>query len=252
MHRFFLPPDALQGRERATLSGELAHQVARVLRLRPGDHVTLLDDTGLAYEAELELVTPRQATARLLRAFAPDTEPRTRLILYQALPRADRMDFVLQKNTELGVAAFAPLVAERCAARDAQPGPQRLARWRRIIQEAAEQAGRARLPALLPVQPLSAALAALSAASLPAQALALLGAHEGPAPSLRALLEPLPAPKPSTVCVFIGPEGGFSPQEVAQAQAAGARPFTLGPRILRTETAGLVACAAILYALEEP
>lgn len=247
MHRFFVPPETLVGRQRVTLSGDLAHQLGRVLRLRPGERILLLDDSGLAYEAELEEIGSRQATARLLRAYVPDTEPRTRLILYQALPRGDKMDFVLQKNTELGAVAFAPLIAERCAARDAQVGVQRLARWRRIIQEAAEQAGRARLPELRPVQTFSAALA-----TLPAEALCLLGAHEGPAPTLRAILEPLPPPKPSAVCVFIGPEGGFSPQEVAQAQAAGVRPFTLGPRILRTETAGLAACAAILYALEEP
>jgi 16S rRNA (uracil1498-N3)-methyltransferase len=258
MHRFFVPPDLLRdrtlcGRERITLTGDLAHQLSRVLRLGPGDRILLLDNSGLAYEAELEHFEALgdratvAATARLLRSFAPETEPRSRLILYQALPKADKMDWVLQKNTEIGVAAVAPLIAERCALQDARHlDARRFDRWRRIIQEAAEQSGRARLPELWPVQRLPEALAAGAAG-----AICLLGATEGQAPALRAVLEPLLPQKPSTICLFIGPEGGFSPDEVALAEAAGVRPFSLGPRILRSETAGLAAWVAILYALGE-
>lgn len=245
MHRFFVPPETVQT-DPVRLGGEQAHQIARVLRLSPGDEVALLDNSGLCYRARLLAVSPREVRAELLSRHEPDTEPAVRLLLYQAVPRGKKIEWALQKGTELGVSAFVPVISERCqglSPADIDAG--KLARWRRIVTEAAEQSGRAILPRVAEALPFAQAVQAARQADLP-----LIGAAEGPAEPLRAILESLER-KPAEVALLIGPEGGFTPAEVSQARDAGVLPISLGPRVLRTETAPLVAFAAILYALEE-
>ena len=245
--RFFVPPEWLGRGDPIALTGDLARQLGKVLRLQPGDRIVLLDNSGRAYEAELLRLEPQAVYVHLLRTFAPQTEPRLRLILYQALPKGERFEWVLQKGTELGISAFVPLITERSVLQAPERiGAQRLARWRRIIQEAAEQAGRARLPELAPVQTFEQALA-----TLPAQEPCLMAALAPQAVPLHAVLEPLHSALPRAVSLFIGPEGDFSPAEVSRAVQAGARLVSLGPRILRTETAAIAASAIILYTLGE-
>lgn len=247
LHRFFVPAEWLSGGSQVTLTGDVAHQVERVLRLQVGDRIVLLDDSGLAYEAELLRLGPRAVHARLARSFSPQTEPRLRLTLYQALPKGERFEWVLQKGTELGVSAFVPLITERTVIQHPERvGAQRVRRWQRIIQEAAEQAGRARLPKLAPVQMLGQALT-----SFPAGVPCLMAALAPQAASLDSVLEPLHATPPNEIGLFIGPEGDFSPDEVAQAVRAGVQIVSLGPRILRAETAAVAALAIILYTLGE-
>lgn len=247
LHRFFVPAEWLKGGEQIPLTGDLSHQLRRVLRLQPGDRIVLLDDSGFAYEAELMRLEPGAVSARLVRAFSPQTEPRLRLTLYQALPKGERFEWVLQKGTELGVSAFMPLITERTIPQHGERiGAQRLERWRRILREAAEQAGRAHLPALGPVQPLEQALNAL-----PIGTPCLMATLAPQAVPLYEALEPLRAAPPSELALFIGPEGDFSPTEVDQAIQAGVRVVSLGPRILRAETAAIATSAIILYTLGE-
>jgi 16S rRNA (uracil1498-N3)-methyltransferase len=252
--RFFVPPETLR-REPLTLEGELAHQLSRVLRLRAGARLTLLDDSGQAYEVELDEVSPTRARAHLVAVSIPQSEPGVRLVLYQALLREAKFDLVLQKGTEVGVAAFVPLLAERSlVGKNEGPTPARQARWERIVREAAEQSGRARLPRLLPAQSV-----AVAARVIPAGALSLLATVGTATRALGVVLRAadenatreVRRERTRSVHLFIGPEGDFSPAEVAAAIAAGAIPISLGPRVLRAETAGLVALAAILYALGE-
>ena len=245
MHRFFVSPQALLT-EPVRLEGELAHQITRVLRLAPGDLITLLDNSGAAWTARLLNVSPRLVTAMLLERVTLTVEPRVRLTLYQAVPRAKKIEWVLQKGTELGVSAFVPVVAARCqglAPDDLDEA--KLDRWRTIVAEATEQSGRAILPTVAAALPLAEAVAAAVDADL-----TLIAAVEGDTYPLRTVLEKLPEP-PASVALFIGPEGGFSPVEVALAAEHGVQPISLGPRELRTETAALVAFSAILYALGE-
>jgi len=219
------------------------HQIVHVLRMRPGDECLLLDGSGRAYRAVLQTLDSRQATARVVERLDLDTEPRTRLWLHQALLVERKMDWVLQKGTELGVGVFAPVASERSL-----PGrvdAARLARWRRIVTEAAEQSHRARLPELYPPTSLADACAAVDGA------LALMAVPSEDARPLRVALEGAHATPPHGVHVFIGPEGGFSAREIDTALRAGVLPVSLGPRVLRTETAGLAALVAILYALGE-
>lgn len=242
MHRFFVPPSWLQD-ELISLTGPLVHQLGRVLRMRPGDHIVLLDNSGWAVEVELDQLTAHSVQAHPIHRWQPQTEPRTHLCLYQALTSEKKLDWVLQKGTELGVARFAPVITRRSLLQGDVSG-KKLERWQRILTEAAEQSGRARLPELAPPMPLEQALANITGD------LSLIATVASPAQPLRAALESQET-VPQQVNLFIGPEGGFEVGEVELARQQGVQPISLGPRILRTETAGIVALTAILYALGE-
>lgn len=241
-HRFFVDPDHIRG-DRVNFSPEQAHQLDRVLRLRAGDRVVVLDGRGTEYDVALAEVTRRTARGTIEARREATGEPATTLVLYQSLLRRDKFEWVLQKGTEVGVAVFVPVITRRSLVRDAgKVTADREARWTRILTEAAEQAGRGRVPALHSPMAFSDAVAEATAR----EGSALL-AH-GDAAGLR-LGHALTTEGISTVSLFIGPEGGYEPDEVAEAGAAGIQPVTLGPRVLRTETAAVVAAALVFHEL---
>ncbi len=249
MHRFFVPADWIKGNS-VTITGPQAHQMARVLRLCPGDNVIVLDNSGWEIEVRLVTVERHTVTGEVLRRRLSSGEPRTKISLYQGVLKSNRFEFVLQKGTELGVVEFVPVIAERCVMSDLEAVENKRRRWEWIIQEAAEQSHRGRKPVLR-----SAALFPQACErARRAGGLALIPWEEEKRTNLRDLLRtPSPDRKqswpPFTIHLFIGPEGGFSRDEVALAQRYGLIPLTLGQRILRAETAGPVAAAAILYEL---
>ena len=150
MHRFFVSPDQI-GQRFVRFDDDQAHQMRRVLRLRPGDRVLALDGLGNQYEVTLEEVSHARVTGSASAAAAATGEPSARLTLYQSILRREKFEWVLQKGTEIGIAAFIPVITRRSLVRDAEDvRPEKLDRWRRIIKEAAEQSGRGRLPALHP------------------------------------------------------------------------------------------------------
>jgi len=217
-----------------------------VLRLKPGDRVILLDNSGWEYQVELGEVSRERVAGRILQKSLAASEPRTKITLYQSLLRARAFETVLQKCTEVGVVAFVPVVAARCIISSLEGiGERKLERWRRIILEAAEQSRRGRLPVLRPALLLPQAWEEASRGGLTVVPWEEAGP---PDKSLHSLLRET-EPTPFSINLFIGPEGGFTPQEIEQGQRYGAIPVTLGPRIVRAETAGLVAAAAILYEL---
>ncbi len=236
MHRFFLPAGARQGDE-LEVRGDQARQIHDVLRLRPGEVIGTFDGAGLEYRAELVEVSRALVRGRIIEASSDSREPRTELILYQGLLKADKFEWVLQKGTEIGIAAFVPLATARVVSSSVSRSKR--ARWERILIEAAEQSGRTRVPRLAEAQPFAQAVEDTRASS---------GCAVIPWEEERdiGLKEALCASDP--VHLFIGPEGGFSREEVELAQSRGVRPVTLGPRILRAETAGLAAASAILFA----
>ncbi len=266
MHRFFVPAEWLSGGN-VTVSGPLVHQMRRVLRLRAGDHVLFLDNSGWEAEAEIVSLDEQVLQATMQHRRLGTGEPRTKITLYQSLLKGDRFDYVLQKCTEIGVVEFVPVVSERCIVGDVDQASERVRRWMRIVTEAAEQASRSRLPVLRPATLLANALEAVSGRGLSlipweeehATTVSMLLAKNTvtPAPppepeQPRRKKESPPAPRrPFTINVFIGPEGGFAAGEIAVARQYGVQPVTLGPRVLRAETAGLVTATIILHELAD-
>jgi 16S rRNA (uracil1498-N3)-methyltransferase len=232
-HRFFVGHSQFSG-EMVTFTEAQSHQLARVLRLRAGQHVHVFDGAS-ATDLVVELVSASEGRVIGQTPHAP--EPRTCLHAYPALLQRDKFEVVLQKLTELGVAAITPVLTARGLVRSA-PDEARYVRWRAIVTEAAEQSGRGRIPALCPAQPIADALRFAPGAKLVA--------YEGERElSLHAAL----LGRPTEVSVFVGPEGGFSLEEVQSARSLGASLITLGPRVLRAETASPVLAALVLYEL---
>jgi 16S rRNA (uracil1498-N3)-methyltransferase len=241
MHRFFVSPEIVAQQE-VSLGPELAHRLGRVLRLQPGDRVLLLDGSGREYDVELTGLSASAVRGTVMASHEGTGEPRLRLTLYQVLIKGPRFDWVLEKGTEVGISSFVPVVSSRSVVRPGEASASRLERWRRIVTEAAEQSGRSRLPQLSP--PIAFADAVASAPGL--RLLPWEGEADGTLREALAAEGPLQA-----VSLFIGPEGGFPAEEVEMARRQGVQTVSLGPRILRAETAAIVAAALILQELGE-
>lgn len=218
------------------LPEDVAAHLLRVLRLGPGDAVTLFNGDGHDYPARITEASKRSARAEVVERQVVQRESPLRLTLLQGVARGEKMDLILQKACELGVAAVQPVLSERAEVRlEGERAARREAHWLGVLRAAAEQSGRAVVPSLLPMQPLAVALGAL-----PPGLRLLLSPHA--AQSLRQL----PRPDPATgVQLLIGPEGGLGERDLAIAAAAGFRSARLGPRVLRTETAGFTALAIL-------
>jgi 16S rRNA (uracil1498-N3)-methyltransferase len=228
-----------------TLPVEIAHQARDVLRLRPTDEIDLLDGAGGVYAAKITDVSRRDVVVELRPRREGLASPTPPITMCLGMLKAAKLEQVLQKGTELGVAAFQPLVTDRSVALGDELSGSKRRRYEHILAEALEQCGGAWLPELREPLTLAAALG-----MLPPGAIALIpweGARDAP---MRAALRRAHEARPgAAVWLFIGPEGGFSPDEVALAERHGARAVTLGRRILRAETAALVAAALALEAL---
>jgi 16S rRNA (uracil1498-N3)-methyltransferase len=230
--RFFLPQPLAAERD-IVLSDEVAHHLVRVLRSELGTRFVLFNGEGGAYDAELVEAGKKSAVARL-HAFHPDDrESPLHTHLGQVMSRGERMDYAIQKATELGVTAITPLMSERCELklRGEERADKKLEHWRRVAISACEQCGRNRLPVIHEPRPLADWAAAVSADLKLVLAPAVSGA--------------LPGARVSSVALLVGPEGGLSDAEIAAVQAQGFQPWQLGPRVLRTETAPVAALAVL-------
>lgn len=239
MHRFFIPPTWIEGR-RVSLKGEVARQVNRVLRMAPGDEIMVLDNSGKEYTVRLTDFARDAIEGEVLFDGDGKGEPTIGMALYQGMLKGDKLRWVLQKGTELGVSRFVPLVCKRSVPRG-QEGwdSSRYPRWSKIVSEAAEQSGRCLLPQVN--QPMAFRDACKAAA---ASGVSILPWEREGAKSLRAALRKV---QTDHVNIFIGPEGGFEAVEVAEATSWGVTPVSLGRRILRSETAAIATIAAVLY-----
>jgi len=240
MPRFFVAPEQVQG-DSITVTGPEVHHIKKVLRLGPGDIITLLDGCGNFWDSRIESLTGETVNCQVLRRGLAGGEPPLRVVLVQGLAKGDRMDTVIQKGTELGAAAFWPVFCKRSVVRlDAAKKASRLERWQRIAVGAAKQCRRALVPEVLEPVDWSTALD-----MIPPNALVLILWEDEAGRTLKDALHS--HTKTDEVYLLIGPEGGLEQQEVEEACLRGGIPVTLGPRILRTETAGLAALAMLLY-----
>jgi 16S rRNA (uracil1498-N3)-methyltransferase len=232
--RAFHPSLAASAGSVVELSAEESHHVARVLRLRAGERIRLFDGVDTEWEAVIEDSSPGVVRVRLEEECREPVEPRLEVSLFQGLCRSDRMEQVIQRCTEIGVAAIHPVGTRR--AEGGPPGPKRLRRWRRIAVEAAKQSGRRRVPTVEPCDgpPLTDG----------DDLLAILLDPAGETPPLGEILAGRPVRR---VWLAVGPESGLDPEEVSLWCATGWRRAGLGPRTLRAETAGPVAASIVLH-----
>lgn len=236
--RIFVEADLAPG-ARIVLPDAAAGHLLRVLRLAVGDACVLFNGDGRDYHARIAATGKREATAEILAAREIASESPLRIVLLQALARGEKMDWIVQKATELGVTAIVPILSERSEVKlDADRADRRSAHWRSVAVAACEQSGRARLPDIGVPQPLAGALHVLPAS---AHRLALDPEAEL---TLAGLAQTRPAPD-TRIVIAIGPEGGWSPGDLALLRGAGFTGLRLGPRVLRTETAGVAAIAAL-------
>lgn len=234
LHRFFLPAGSVRAGQ-VLFPAETSRQIERVLRLKPGDRVLVLDDSGIEYTVSLYSVG-RTTTGSIESTCQNQAEPKTPLMLYQGLLKGSKLELILQKCTEVGVSRFVPVVTARAVPTD--PSVSRQGRFETIVREAAEQSRRGRIPQIGGVIRLQDALIEATAAG----PTAFLWEEEA---GLR--LQNLPwSDDATTLSLFVGPEGGFTVDEADAARRAGAYTATLGPRILRAETAAIVGSALLL------
>ena len=236
MHRFLVPPSGFSQNE-VVFPPEEAKHAARVLRLKPGDEVVVGDGTRL-FAARLTFVSGEDVRAAL-QGTLPGTESPVRVTLYQGLTKADKLEWIVQKATELGVYRIVPVAFSRCVAK-AEPGDfKKTDRLFRIAQEAVKQCGRIRTPEIAPPMPFERALCDMAD-----RALLLLPWEDAKSGRIRDVYQAHPGAQ--DIGVVIGPEGGISASEVEKMAARSALTLSLGPRILRAETAAIASIAMIV------
>ncbi|PFG11381.1 16S rRNA (uracil(1498)-N(3))-methyltransferase [Marinobacter sp. LV10MA510-1] len=222
----------LQAGAEAQLDDSAAQHVGRVLRMQPGQALSLFNGDGQDYPALIASASKKNVTVQVGQPTANSSESTLEIVLGQTLSKGDRMDYAVQKATEMGVSRIVPLSTERCDVRlKGDREDKRLSHWRSVAISAAEQCGRARVPDILPVMNITEWLDYSQHCDV------RLVLHHRTEQSLDSLA------KPNSVALMIGPEGGLSADEIAQAEKSGFLPVALGPRVLRTETAPVAAMA---------
>jgi len=241
MNRFFVKKDDIVDNT-ATITGEDLKHISKVLRMAPGDKVMLCDGEGYQYLAEISEITKEAARLEIVESERCASEPVQRITLYQGLPKGDKMEFIVQKCVELGITEIVPVAAERSIVR-IKPGEfgGKRTRYQRVAYEAAKQCGRGIIPEV-------ADLATFKSADMTRHDLIIIAYEDEKGTTLKSLLKT--NSKARDIAIVIGPEGGLERAEVDMLIQKGGTAVTLGPRILRTETAGMAALAMILYEIE--
>jgi 16S rRNA (uracil1498-N3)-methyltransferase len=241
MQRYFVSTQQITA-ESIQITGNDVHHLKNVMRARVGDQVICCDGQGTDYFVEIQQIHSQYILCRILQRLPSQGEPKTEIILAQSLPKGDKFEMILQKGTEIGAVSFLPFISKRTVVKlDQKKSAKKVERWQRIVKEAAEQAHRGRIPDLVAPRSWQELLTEIKNVDL-----ALIAYEKGGQPLQRLLI-----PSVSRILLIVGPEGGFTEQEIAEATAMGAHALTLGPRILRTETAPLVALSCLLFAKGE-
>lgn len=240
MRRFIIPPHAVDT-DQVTITGELFHHMAHVLRLKSGARIGLADASGREYTGRISRVAEESISVILEETReTPATECGPGITLFQGIPKGDKLELILQKCTELGVARIVPFPAARSIARvPAGRLKEKLERWQRIVREATRQSNRTSVPDITFAGSLAEALA------LADDPVKFILWEEEQAGTLKRVLAELPLPE--RIAVIVGPEGGLTAEEVASAAKCGFIPVSLGKRIVRTETAGLAIVSILQF-----
>lgn len=246
MLHIFADPSEVQG-DLLTVTGPEVNHIRNVMRLKPGEEISVsIGEDGKEYRYGIETLEEDRVICRLRFVKDRDVELPVKVLLFQGLPKSDKMDLIVQKAVELGAAEIIPVSMQRCVVKlDAARAGKKIQRWQTIAESAASQSRRGVIPRVLPPMTMEEAVAY---AEQNTQVRVLPYELQKDDGSTKDYLESIRAGQ--AVSIFIGPEGGFTPEEVELARQAGIRPISLGPRILRTETAGLAFLSWLIYILE--
>ena len=237
MHRFFIPQ---LYNEEMSITGVDAKHIGKVLRMQPGDKLQIVSDDGVSALAEVTAISETTVTVRCLEVLAESHEPAVKITLAQGLAKGEKMDFIIQKAVELGAHSIVPVAMEHSVVRlDGAKADKKVERWQKIAEAAAKQSKRDIIPQVQAVQSVSQMLANNNCKTK------IIAYECEDRMSLKTALRE--AGQLDDLLLIIGPEGGISEGELSKAREAGAVPVSLGRRILRAETAGLVAMSAIFY-----
>lgn len=245
MPKFFTARENITETE-IRIESEDAKHIRKVLRLSPGDEITVCDGRGIDYTAVIDRFGDSEIICGIRDSRVCDAEPKIAVTLYQGLPKASKMDYIIQKTTELGIVRIVPVRMARCVVKveNAAAEKKKLERWRKIAGEAAKQSGRGIVPEICEIMSFEAALEDMRRAEL------CFAPYECERKTrLKTVLSDADGIK--TAAFMIGPEGGYDIAEYEKLRGAGVRTVTLGRRILRTETAGEAVLAMTMYSLDE-
>ena len=246
MQRFFVEPHQIdEGNQSIRVVGSDVNHMKNVLRMKAGEEVWISDGEEKEYHCEITCFEDEEAVLKILEALESEYELPNKIYLFQGLPKGDKMELIIQKAVELGVHEIIPVEMKRCVVKlDAKKADKKIARWQQISESAAKQSKRMLIPEVHSVMTYKEAMkyaAELDVALVPYEL----------AKGMKETRELISAIQPGqSVGIFIGPEGGFEEAEIELALESGAKPITLGKRILRTETAGLTILSVLMFQLE--
>lgn len=238
MPKFFTAADCISDKKLKITGEDVAH-ISKVLRMSVGDFIIVCDGNGNDYDAEITSITKTEVTADIVRRYLCESEPSVKVTLFQALPKQGKMEYIIQKTTELGVNKIVPVYTQRCVVK---PTDKSL-RWAKVAQSAAKQCGRGIIPEVTPVISFDDAINLMSGYDC-----AIMPYECEEKVHLKEIIKDR---KYESIAIFIGPEGGFELAETEKAVSAGIRTVSLGKRILRTETAASAVLPVIMYEYDE-
>ncbi len=242
MRRFFTEPQNIS--ENIVTIYEDATHITKVLRMKSGDQILVFDGTGYEYICELLSVNKDKCEAKILSSKFSEQEPKTRVTIYQGIPKSGKMEGIIQKSVELGVHSIVPVAMDRCVSKleAGKKQDDKISRWNKVAVEAAKQCGRGIIPTVEAPVNFADAIDKMSKTQLSVMPYEILAGSE--TSNLKTVLSENSA---TEISVIIGPEGGFSESEAALAEKSGIKLVGLGPRILRTETVSSAILAIIMY-----
>ena len=244
MHQFFVTPAQVE-EDKIYIHGSDVNHIKNVLRMQEGEEIRISDGNNCKYLCAIQKISPEEVTAVILEEEAADNELPSRIYLFQGLPKADKMEWIIEKGTEIGITEFTPVRMRYSVAKlEGKDALKKVERWNKIAEVAAKQSGRDKIPNINPVINFAKVYEILQKCDI------VLVAYEKELKNtLKHELEQLKKPN-INIGVIVGPEGGIAEEEIEQLKKEGARIITLGPRILRTETAPIVIASNIVYALD--
>lgn len=245
MPKFFVEPSKISNGI-ITIDTEDVNHITRVLRMKIGDKITICDSMGYDYTAEIFEINKSSVLCKELDKTKSDTEPNLKVILFQGIPKGSKMEYIIQKTTELGIFRIVPVSMSRCVSKieNKKDGDKKRERWQKISESAAKQSGRGIVPEISAPVTFEEAIQELSKCDV------VFAPYECEQNnSIKNVIKGVSGNK--TVGFIIGPEGGFAPEEIDRLTKLGVPPVTLGKRILRTETAGEAVLSMLMYEANE-